>query len=76
MDSDRRTIWIADAHRDDGKRFVVRKASENQGKSSFWGKKLGLFRAVRRVVQTSASGARAIPATKYPCPVASKDRRP
>jgi hypothetical protein len=23
-DSDGRTIWIADAHRDDGKRFVVR----------------------------------------------------
>jgi hypothetical protein len=24
VDFDRRTIWIADAHRDDGKRFVVR----------------------------------------------------
>jgi len=24
MDSAERTIWIADAHRDDGKRFVVR----------------------------------------------------
>ncbi len=24
VDSRRRTIWIADAHRDDGKRFVVR----------------------------------------------------
>jgi hypothetical protein len=24
IDSKRRTIWIADAHRDDGKRFVVR----------------------------------------------------
>jgi hypothetical protein len=24
MDSDGRTMWIADAHRDDGKRFVVR----------------------------------------------------
>jgi hypothetical protein len=23
IDSNRRTIWIADAHRDDGKRFVV-----------------------------------------------------
>ena len=23
VDSERRTIWIADAHRDDGKRFVV-----------------------------------------------------
>ena len=23
FDSNRRTIWIADAHRDDGKRFVV-----------------------------------------------------
>jgi hypothetical protein len=24
LDLERRTIWIADAHRDDGKRFVVR----------------------------------------------------
>jgi hypothetical protein len=24
IDSDRRTIWIVDAHRGDGKRFVVR----------------------------------------------------
>jgi hypothetical protein len=24
IDSEGRTIWIADAHRDDGKRFVVR----------------------------------------------------
>jgi hypothetical protein len=24
LDSEERTIWIADAHRDDGKRFVVR----------------------------------------------------
>jgi hypothetical protein len=24
VDSEERTIWIADAHRDDGKRFVVR----------------------------------------------------
>ena len=24
MDSNGRTIWITDAHRDDGKRFVVR----------------------------------------------------
>jgi hypothetical protein len=24
MDSKGRTIWIADAHRDDGKRYVVR----------------------------------------------------
>ena len=24
MDRDGRTIWIVDAHRDDGKRFVVR----------------------------------------------------
>jgi hypothetical protein len=28
VDSNGRTIWIADAHRDDGKRFVVR-ANEN-----------------------------------------------
>jgi hypothetical protein len=28
MDCEGRTIWIADAHRDDGKRFVVR-ADEN-----------------------------------------------
>jgi hypothetical protein len=24
IDSEKRTIWIVDAHRDDGKRFVVR----------------------------------------------------
>jgi hypothetical protein len=24
LNSERRTIWIADAHRDDGKRFIVR----------------------------------------------------
>jgi hypothetical protein len=24
LDSNGRTIWIADAHRDDGKRFIVR----------------------------------------------------
>ena len=24
LDSEGRTIWVADAHRDDGKRFVVR----------------------------------------------------
>ena len=24
VDSERRTIWIVDAHRDDGKRFLVR----------------------------------------------------
>jgi hypothetical protein len=24
VDSKRRTIWIVDAHRDDGKRFIVR----------------------------------------------------
>ena len=24
IDSEERTIWIVDAHRDDGKRFVVR----------------------------------------------------
>jgi hypothetical protein len=29
IDSNGRTIWIADAHRDDGKRFVVR-ADEKQ----------------------------------------------
>ena len=30
IDSDGRTIWIADAHRDDGKRFIVR-ADEKLG---------------------------------------------
>ena len=29
IDSNGRTIWIADAHRDDGKRFVIR-ADEKQ----------------------------------------------
>src|SRR6266446_937309 len=30
IDSNGRTIWIADAHRGDGKRFVVRAATERQ----------------------------------------------
>ena len=30
IDSNGRTIWIADAHRDNGKRFVVRAATERQ----------------------------------------------
>jgi hypothetical protein len=30
LDSHGRTIWIVDAHRDDGKRFIVRAATEQQ----------------------------------------------
>jgi hypothetical protein len=30
IDRERRTIWIVDAHRDDGKRFIVRAATEQQ----------------------------------------------
>jgi hypothetical protein len=33
VDSNRRTIWIADAHRDDGKRFVVR---ADEKLTAFW----------------------------------------
>ncbi|PYJ99527.1 MAG: hypothetical protein DME68_03600 [Verrucomicrobia bacterium] len=33
VDSRRRTIWIADAHRDDGKRFIVR---ADEKLSAFW----------------------------------------
>ncbi len=43
IDSSRRTIWIADAHRDNGKRFVVR-ADELltaflELESAIWGRK-------------------------------------
>jgi hypothetical protein len=31
IDSNGRTIWIADAHRDDGKRFVVHADEELEG---------------------------------------------
>ena len=31
VDSNGRTIWIADAHRDDGKRFVVRAEGKADG---------------------------------------------
>ena len=34
IDSEGRTIWIADAHRDDGKRFVVRAATERQSRDA------------------------------------------
>jgi hypothetical protein len=40
VDCEGRTIWIADAHRDDGKRFVVR-ADE----------KLTAFRELQRITQ-------------------------
>jgi hypothetical protein len=42
VDSNGRTIWIADAHRDDGKRFVVR-ADE----------KLTVFLELQRVTRES-----------------------
>ena len=42
IDSNGRTIWIADAHRDDGKRFVVR-ADE----------KLTAFLELESVIQSS-----------------------
>src|SRR5262249_12554621 len=42
MDCKGRTIWVADAHRGDGNRFVVRADAPPRGwsmKCSFWGKK-------------------------------------
>jgi hypothetical protein len=44
VDSKRQTIWIVDAHRDDGKRFVVR-ADE----------KLTAFLELERVTQSNNS---------------------
>jgi hypothetical protein len=44
IDSDRRTIWIADAHRDDGKGFVVR-ADE----------KLTAFQELESVIRAAAT---------------------
>jgi len=34
VDSNGRTIWIADAHRGDGKRFVVHAATERQSRDA------------------------------------------
>jgi hypothetical protein len=34
IDSKGRTIWIADAHRDDGKRYVVHAATERQSRDA------------------------------------------
>jgi hypothetical protein len=52
VDSEGRTIWIVDAHRDDGKRFVVR-ADENL--TAF----LELQAAIHRQPGSSQSAARA-----------------
>jgi len=38
VDSEGRTIWIADAHRDDGKRFIVRADDKHSGLCWFWKK--------------------------------------
>jgi hypothetical protein len=43
-DSNGRTIWIADAHRDDGKRFVVRADEKADG---FYGTRSGDSRLPR-----------------------------
>jgi hypothetical protein len=45
IDSSGRTIWIADAHRDDGKRFVVRSDE-----------KLTAFLELERAVRSRAGG--------------------
>ena len=39
IDSNGRTIWIADAHRDDGKRFVVH---ADEKLTAFWNLEAGL----------------------------------
>jgi hypothetical protein len=46
VDSNGRTIWIADAHRDDGKRFVVR---ADEKLTAF----VGLESAIRREIATT-----------------------
>ena len=49
IDSHGRTIWIADAHRGDGKRFVVR---TDEKLTAFSGTRIGNLR-VRRIVSTT-----------------------
>jgi hypothetical protein len=49
VDSDVRTIFVVDAHRDDGKRLVVHADEEL---NSFSGTRIGDLR-VRRIVSTS-----------------------
>jgi hypothetical protein len=51
IDSNGRTIWIADAHRDDGKRFVVRADEEL---TTFIELESGIW--VQRIVSTSWPG--------------------
>jgi hypothetical protein len=46
IDSNGRTIWIADAHRDDGKRFIVR---ADEKLTAF----LELESAIRRAIATT-----------------------
>jgi hypothetical protein len=46
IDSNGRTLWIADAHRDDGKRFVVR---EEEKLTAF----MELESAIRREIATT-----------------------
>ena len=53
VDSEGRTIWIVDAHRDDGKRFVVR---SDQMLTAF----LELERVTRESSGTVASGLTAL----------------
>ena len=52
IDSEERTIWIVDAHRDDGKRFVVR-ADEKltaflEPEAAVRGKAIAIAPAVKR----------------------------
>jgi hypothetical protein len=49
VDSEGRTIWIADAHRDDGKRFVVR---ADEKLTAF----VELESAIRRTIVTTIGG--------------------
>jgi hypothetical protein len=51
MDSNGRTIWIADAHRDDGKRLD---AQRDDGKRFIWGAddKLTVFLELARMIST------------------------
>jgi hypothetical protein len=56
IDSAGRTIWIADAHRDDGKRFIVR---ADEKLSAFWELESAI-RAVepcRTIISIIAKGA-------------------
>jgi hypothetical protein len=60
VDSDGRTIWIADAHRDDGKRFVV---CADEKLTAFLELEVRLGPSVRKIKSVHRHGQRRLAAS-------------